>query len=89
MTTIDIPDEWIPNAANINALPDPLREYIHHLHTIADPQLMVQQNWELRDLVAALEAILQRERRETAKARRKARSARRRAWTAQPARRPQ
>lgn len=64
MTTIDIPDGWIPTAENINALPMPLRRYIMELATMADPQLLVQQNWELRDLVAALEAMLQRERAE-------------------------
>lgn len=54
--TLEIPDDWLPNADSINALPEPLRRYIMHLETLSDPQLLVQQNWELRELVAALEA---------------------------------
>lgn len=29
--------DWLPTAANVNALPEPLRHYIHQLETIADP----------------------------------------------------
>lgn len=61
---LTIPADWVPTADNVNALPEPLRRYIMHLETIADPQLLVQQNWELRDQVAQLEAMVQRLRRE-------------------------
>ena len=40
---------WEPTAANINALPEPLRRYIHDLETNADPAGMVAENILLRD----------------------------------------
>lgn len=30
---VDIPKNWTPTSANINALPDPLRRYIHDLES--------------------------------------------------------
>jgi hypothetical protein len=36
---------WTPTAENVNALPDPLRSYIHQLETRCDP------SGELRELV--------------------------------------
>lgn len=59
---LTIPADWTPTAENVNALPEPLRDYIHQIETLCDPQLLVQQNWELRELVAALEVMLQAER---------------------------
>ena len=35
--TLRIKDDWIPTPANINALPEPLRGYIHDLETVCDP----------------------------------------------------
>lgn len=60
--TLAIPDDWLPTAENVNALPEPLRRYVHQLETHADPQLTIQENFELREQVRALEAMLQRER---------------------------
>jgi hypothetical protein len=40
-----IPVDWLPTAENINALPEPLRSYIHDLEARADPA------GEVRDLV--------------------------------------
>ena len=57
-------DDWTPTAEAINALPEPLRRYIMHIETYADPQLTVQQNWQLREQVAGVEAMLQAERAE-------------------------
>lgn len=57
-----IPDDWTPTADTINALPEPLRRYIMHLETHADPQLTLQENWQLREQVKQLEAMLQAER---------------------------
>lgn len=59
---IDIPDDWVPTGDTINALPEPLRRFIMHLETHADPQLTIQQNWELREQVKQLEAMLLAER---------------------------
>lgn len=57
---LTISDDWRPTVQAINALPGPLRRYIMRLETHADPQLTIQQNWELRELVDALEAMVQR-----------------------------
>ena len=35
--TLRIKDDWDPTAENINALPEPLRVYIHDLNTVCDP----------------------------------------------------
>ena len=53
---VNIPDDWLPLAININALPHPLRRLIHDLETQADPADMVAENQLLRDQVAQLEA---------------------------------
>jgi hypothetical protein len=53
---IDIPDDWLPTVDNINALPEPLRRYIHDLETMADPAGIVLENYELRKMVSAADA---------------------------------
>ena len=55
---IDVPDDWQPTAENINALPLPLRRYIMHLETHADPAFTLQQLWCRTDQVAQLEAVV-------------------------------
>jgi hypothetical protein len=35
--TLRIKDDWSPTPQNINALPEPLRAYIHDLKTVCDP----------------------------------------------------
>lgn len=55
---IEIPDDWQPTADNINALPMPLRRYIMHLETHADPAFTLQQLWCRTDQVAQLEAVV-------------------------------
>ena len=62
VTTFDIPDDWVPTGDTINALPEPLRRYIMHLETHADPQFTLQENWQLREQVKQLEAMLRAER---------------------------
>lgn len=60
MATLEIPDDWTPTAAAINALPDPLRRYVMQLETHRDPQLTIQENYELRLQVRAVEAMVER-----------------------------
>ena len=48
---------WLPTAENINALPDPIRRYIHDLETNADPAGMVQENIILKENCKALEMM--------------------------------
>jgi hypothetical protein len=49
-------DEFLPDSGHINALPRPLRRYIHDLETRADPAGDVAQIAILKETVAALEA---------------------------------
>jgi len=56
---IKIEKDWLPTAENINALPEPLRNYIADLETNADPPSMVQDNIILKDTVKALEKKLE------------------------------
>lgn len=35
--TLRIKADWTPTPSNINALPEPLRAYIHDLKTVCDP----------------------------------------------------
>ena len=55
---IEISDDWLPTAENINALPPALRRYVHNLETNADPAGMVCDNTLLRDQVRRLESKL-------------------------------
>lgn len=45
---------WLPTPENINALPKPVRDYIHALETNCDPAGMVAENTLLKDQLAAL-----------------------------------
>src|SRR4051812_28705714 len=49
-------ERWLPDAEQVNALPQPIRKYIHDLETNLDPAGIVAENALLRDTVAALEA---------------------------------
>lgn len=55
---IEISDDWLPTADNINALPMPLRRYIHDIETKWDPAHTVQELAAARDLIAQLEAAV-------------------------------
>ena len=52
---------WLPTAENINALPEPVRQYIYDLETNADPPSMIQDNALLRENCKALEIKVERE----------------------------
>lgn len=54
----DALNNWLPTTGNINALPKPLREYIHNLETIADPAGTVRENAIAVDTIAGLEVLL-------------------------------
>lgn len=53
-------DSWTPTAENINALPEPVRDYIYHLETMADPAGLVQDNALLKDQTRQLDAMIAR-----------------------------
>lgn len=44
----DVADDWTPTRENIKALPSPLLRYIHRLHTEADPQCTIRENYRLK-----------------------------------------
>lgn len=60
MAVLVIPDDWTPTAANINALPLPLRRFIMELETHMDPQTTLQQLYECRAQVKAVEAMVEK-----------------------------
>lgn len=41
-------EAWAPTAENINALPESIRRYIHHVQTSADPAGTLTENFQLR-----------------------------------------
>ena len=51
---------WSPTAENINALPQPLRAYIHHIETEADPAGTTAENFRLREENKGLRAECER-----------------------------
>lgn len=63
-----VADDWTPTSANINALPDRVRAYIHDLVANADPSGMVAENTLLRDQTKQLDAMIGRLKRELASA---------------------
>lgn len=54
-----IGNDWLPTAENINALPEPVRNYVAGLETNADPPSMVADNIIMRDTIKALEKKLE------------------------------
>lgn len=53
--------DWTPTAANVNALPDPVRRYVHDLETRCDPagdvarlSLLQDENAQLRAKILAM-----------------------------------
>lgn len=53
---MEILSNWLPTAAVINALPDPVRRYIHELETRADPAGETRERLLLKDENAQLRA---------------------------------
>ncbi len=50
---------WLPTAENINALPEPVRNYVAGLETNADPPSMVADNIIMKDTIKTLEKMLE------------------------------
>src|SRR5260370_1065910 len=65
-----ISPDWLPTPDAINALPEPLRRFIHDLETNADPAGMVRENWFLSQQVDALTVKLDAMKRTAAKKKR-------------------
>lgn len=49
--------KWKPTPEAINALPFPIRSYIHDLSSLCDPQFIMQENARLRDESEALQRM--------------------------------
>lgn len=47
-------EDWLPTPENVNALPEPVRRYVHDVVARCDPAGLVQENAVLKDTVAAL-----------------------------------
>lgn len=60
---VDIPNNWKPTSANINALPDPLRRYIRDLESRGDSSAEVQTIAMLCVQVEELQKLLSDEQR--------------------------
>lgn len=56
---VDIPDDWQPTSGAINALPFPLRKYIHDLETNCGPAGIVRENALVQDENRMLRAKLE------------------------------
>ena len=54
MESLKIPDNRMPTEENLNALPAPLRRYVHYIHTNVDPAGTMRENLRLRQENAAL-----------------------------------
>lgn len=52
---------WLPTAENINALPEPLRNYVVELETLCDAAGIVRENVLVRDENAQLRAALRKQ----------------------------
>lgn len=53
-----IDPDWTPTAENINALPEPVRKFIHDLETLAGPAGIVRENAIARDIIRGLERLV-------------------------------
>jgi hypothetical protein len=43
--TIDMPEDSTPTPENINALPEPLRRFVHDVETNCDPQGIIREHF--------------------------------------------
>ncbi len=48
MAACDIANDWLPTITSVNALPAPLRRYIHDLQTTVDPSGLMRESFMLR-----------------------------------------
>jgi len=51
---LEISEDWLPTPENINALPEPIRKYIHDLETNTDPAHIVRENILIKDTCRVL-----------------------------------
>lgn len=50
----EINEDWLPTPENINALPEPIRKFIHDIETNCDPAHLVRENLLIKDSCKAL-----------------------------------
>jgi len=53
----EVDEAWLPTAENINALPEPVRKYIHDIETNTDPAHIVRENILIKDTCKKTELI--------------------------------
>jgi hypothetical protein len=49
-------EDWAPTAENINSLPRGMKDYIHGIETLSDPQWIIRENMLMKDTIRQLEA---------------------------------
>lgn len=54
----ELDELWVPSAVNVNALPEPIRRYVHDLETRCDPAGDVRELTIARDTIRQLDAAL-------------------------------
>lgn len=60
-----IDEDWLPTPDNINALPEPVRKFIHDLETNTDPAHIVRENILIKDTCKLLLEKLEEKRKVT------------------------
>ena len=55
-----IHNDWLPTSDNINALPEPVRKFIHDIETNTDPAHIVRENILIKDTCTELVLKLER-----------------------------
>lgn len=55
---MNISKDWLPTPENINALPEPVKKYVHDLETNCDPQYTMQDLILTKDINKQLEVAL-------------------------------
>jgi hypothetical protein len=69
MSELGIESDWVPTPANVNALPEPLRRFIHDLETVYDPAGDVAELFRLRKEKSCFAGSVSDSRRRQGKAR--------------------
>lgn len=69
-------ENFKPVPEQINALPDPIRKYIHDVETLSDPAGLIQQEWAMREQIAGLVTTVENQRSHIAEVESALRSAR-------------
>ena len=65
LAKLEVDGGWLPTPENINALPEPVRQFIHDLETNTDPAHIVRENILIKDTCRSLLLKLEEKRKVT------------------------